>query len=69
MPDAPLSCLACRERLARTRGNCPRCYSRHKKAVAQGKTTWAALEAAGLVLPARPLGDSWRDWSVGKGPK
>jgi hypothetical protein len=64
MPNTPLYCLTCRARLARSRGNCPRCYTRHKKAVARGKTTWAALEAAGLVLPARPQGEGWRHWSL-----
>jgi hypothetical protein len=60
----PVSCLTCRERVARTRGVCPRCYTRHKLAVARGETTWAALEAAGLVLPAQP-GRGWRDWNLG----
>jgi len=57
---APLSCLACRERLAHLRGVCPRCYTRHKNAVARGETTWAALVAAGAVLPARSAGWAWR---------
>ena len=61
---APLSCLACRERLAHLRGVCPRCYTRHKNAVARGETTWAALEAAGLVLPAQPAGCAWRHWHL-----
>jgi len=60
----PLCCLACRERVAHLRGVCPRCYSRHKSAVAGGKTTWAALEAAGQVLPAQPPGKAWRNFTV-----
>ena len=60
----PVGCLACQERVARTRGCCTRCYTRHQKAVAQGKTTWARLEAAGLVLPAQPVGRGWRHWSI-----
>ena len=54
------SCLTCHERLAQLRGVCPRCYKRHTKAVAGGKTTWAALEAAGVILPAQPAGWAWR---------
>ena len=59
-PAAPLSCLACRERLAQLRGVCPRCYKRHFKAVRAGQTTWAALVAAGAVLPAQSAGWAWR---------
>jgi hypothetical protein len=64
MLDAPLSCLTCRERVAYRRGVCPRCYSRHKLAVAGGKATWAALEAAGLVLSAHQHGKVWRYWNL-----
>jgi hypothetical protein len=60
----PLCCLTCRERLAHARGACGRCHSRHKKAVARGQTTWADLEAAGLVRPAAPAGSGWRNWSL-----
>jgi hypothetical protein len=48
--------LVCRERLAHRRGVCPRCYAQHKKAVKADVSTWADLEAAGLVLPARAAG-------------
>ena len=64
----PVGCLACHERVARTCGCCTPCYTRHKKAVAQGKTTWAALVAVGLVLPAQPLGAGWRRWEIRPGP-
>ena len=60
----PVGCLACQERVARTRGCCTRCYSRHKNAVTRGKTTWAALVAAGLALPAQPVGRAWRPWDI-----
>jgi hypothetical protein len=61
---APLVCLSCRERLAHTRGLCERCYGRAGKAVRAGKATWAALEAAGLALPAVPVGAAWRRWPL-----
>jgi hypothetical protein len=51
-PDAPpLGCLTCRQRVATSRGCCERCYGRHRLAVAQGRATWADLEARGLVAP------------------
>jgi hypothetical protein len=53
--------LGSRRRMSRTS---PRCYSRHKNAVAGGKTTWAALEAAGQMLPALPPGKVWRNFTV-----
>jgi hypothetical protein len=55
-PATPLSCLACHERVAHLRGVYTRCDTRHKKAVKSGATTWPALVAAGLALPARPAG-------------
>ena len=58
---APLSCLACRERLALARGLCPACYGRLSKAVRAGQTTWEALAAAGQALPAQQPGKGWRD--------
>jgi hypothetical protein len=58
-PTGPLSCLACRERVPRTRGLCERCHGRARKAIARGETTWAALEARGLALPPEKRGDSW----------
>jgi hypothetical protein len=63
---APLSCLTCRKRVAHLRGVCARCYTRHKNAVAAGKTTWSALVAAGLVLPTQQTGRDWRDWNLGE---
>jgi general stress protein YciG len=36
---------------ARTRGLCTRCYNRCQYQVDVGKTTWQALEAAGLARP------------------
>ena len=68
MDANPVGCLTCHERVARTRGCCTRCHTRHKKAVAQGKTTWAALVAVGLVLPAQPQGAGWRRWEIRPGP-
>jgi hypothetical protein len=56
MPPGPVSCLASRERVAFCRGCCPTCYWRHRAAVDAGKTTRAALVAAGLALPAQPVG-------------
>ncbi len=63
-PAGPLSCLTCRERPAHLRGVCAPCYNRHKKAVREGKTTWAALVAAGRALDARPQGEGWRAWKM-----
>jgi hypothetical protein len=60
---APLSCLTCRQRVVDRRGCCPRCYQRHRLAVADGETTWQALEAAGLVLPPQPKGKVWGNGS------
>ena len=51
---APASCLSCRKREAHTRGVCASCYRRLVKQVSEGKTTWAALEAAGLLAPVKP---------------
>jgi hypothetical protein len=64
MLPAPLSCLSCRECLAHCRGLCEACYNRAGKAVRAGKTTWAALVAAGLALPAVPVGAGWRRWPL-----
>lgn len=38
---------------ATTRGLCASCYSSAAALVKAGKTTWEALEAAGLALPSR----------------
>ena len=62
MPGAPPSCLACRERLPVRRGLCFRCYHRLGCAVRGGAATWAALEASGAALPARPRGQKMRKW-------
>jgi hypothetical protein len=56
----PLSCLTCNQRIARKRGNCYRCYTRHEKDVLAGKTTWAELEQKGLALVLKPRGHAWR---------
>jgi hypothetical protein len=66
-PAAP--CLSCRERVAHCRGLCNRCYTRAGHAVRSGETTWAALVAAGLALPARPAGRGWRHWEINPCPK
>ena len=52
--NASASCLSCRKREAHTRGVCVSCYRRLVKQVGRGKTTWAALEAAGLLAPVKP---------------
>jgi hypothetical protein len=62
--SAPVSCLSCRARLAHCRGLCEACYNRAGKAVRAGKTTWAALVAAGLALPATATGAAWRRWDM-----
>jgi hypothetical protein len=62
MPADPVVCLTCRKRVCVARGVCERCYGRHRLAVRSGKTTWAELEAAGLVLPAQPRGKGLRKW-------
>ena len=67
MDANPVGCLTCHERVARLRGICTRCHTRHRKAVRVGNTTWAALEAAGLVLPAQPVGAGWRHWEIRPG--
>jgi hypothetical protein len=56
----PVVCLTCRKHVAVCRGNCSTCYRRYSSAVRAGQTTWAALEAAGSVLPAAPVGRAWR---------
>lgn len=38
---------------AMSRGICTNCYRTLGRQVKAGKTTWAALEAAGLVLPSK----------------
>jgi hypothetical protein len=53
MPAGSIGCLTCHERVACNRGCCYRCYKRHYACVRDGKTTWAALETAGLALPAK----------------
>ena len=53
MPTESIACLTCHERVASNRGCCYRCYKRHCAHVRAGKITWAALEAAGLALPAK----------------
>ena len=63
-PAAPAFCLTCHERATQMCGVCPGCYRRHRMVVADGKTTWAALEAAGQVLPAQPPGKAWRNFTV-----
>ena len=65
--SGPPPCLTCRERLPHVRGCCPRCYTRNKHEVASGEATWEELQAKGLVLPPRPLGEGWRRWSLGTG--
>jgi hypothetical protein len=35
------------------RGLCFRCYGRWRSEIKRGETSWAALEAAGLALPAQ----------------
>jgi hypothetical protein len=49
-------CLQCPDdakRFATKRGLCDKCYRRSRKAVLEGKTSWAALEQAGQVMPAQ----------------
>ena len=53
MGEEVVGCLTCRQRLARTRGCCPACYTKHLKAVTRGEVSWAQLEQRGLVLPAQ----------------
>jgi hypothetical protein len=55
-----ITCLVCKERAAYLRGNCPRCYTRHREAIRAGKTTWAELEQKGLALAVKPRGHAWR---------
>jgi hypothetical protein len=45
------------------RGLCFRCYRRRRSQVCQGKTTWAALEKAGLALPAQTPAERHRSWA------
>jgi hypothetical protein len=52
-------CLACRERLPRTRGLCDRCHGRARRAVARGETSWAELEVGGQALPPQKMGHAW----------
>jgi hypothetical protein len=52
-PRPPRPVATCRQcdALGGTRGLCDRCYARCLYQVRVGKTTWTALEAAGLALP------------------
>jgi hypothetical protein len=54
MPADLLICLGCHLRTANRRGLCDWCHRRTRRAVAEGKVTWADLERRGLVLPAEP---------------
>ena len=56
-PNKSDRCRTCRKNPAgRTRGVCGGCYLRHRVAMARSATTWAALERAGLTLPAKKRG-------------
>lgn len=47
-------CCTCKiRRLLYRRGCCFRDYNVHTTAVHRGDTTWQALEAAGLIAPAK----------------
>jgi predicted amidophosphoribosyltransferase len=61
-------CLACRERLPQSRGLCPCCLGRARKAIGRGETTWERLQAQGLALPAQPTGRAWRRFTLGGSP-
>ena len=56
----PPSCLSCCERAAQCRGLCVPCSNRLAVSVRHGEITWAALEAAGLALPAKRSGRRFR---------
>jgi hypothetical protein len=63
--DVIQPCVQCPEGAklpARYRGLCLGCYQRSRKHVQAGKTTWRALEQAGLALPPKPptLPGWWR---------
>ena len=49
-----VGCLTCNKHIAVVRGCCVGCVAKHRKAIAKGKTTWAALEVQGLALAAKP---------------
>lgn len=51
MDGHTIACLTCRERIGLWRGLCSSCYKRHARAIKAGRTTWAALEAAGQAKP------------------
>jgi hypothetical protein len=40
-------------REAKSRGQCPRCAVGARKAIRDGKTSWAKLEALGLAIPPK----------------
>lgn len=40
-------------RMRHLRGNCLKCYDRVIRLIRAGETTWEALVAAGLALPAQ----------------
>jgi hypothetical protein len=52
MSAGPMICVRCRLRIGHRRGLCDWCHLRLRRAVAEGKTTWAELERQGLVLSA-----------------
>src|SRR5262245_25861617 len=45
-------CMGCHLHIANRPGLCDWCHRRARRAVAQGKTTWAELQQQGRVLPA-----------------
>ena len=64
MPDESPPCLSCHGRASQCRGLCVPFHNRLAVSLRHGETTWAALEAAGQALPARPTGETWRHWNL-----
>ena len=56
-----LSCLTCKQHIARYRGNCPECYRQHAREVLVGKTTWEELEQKGLITTIKQRGFAWKE--------
>ena len=56
-------CMGCHLQIAHRRGLCDWCHRRTRRAVAEGKTTWAELQQQGRALPAEE-----GDYDTDEGP-
>lgn len=55
MSDLNIGCVNCKERIRRKRGVCPNCYTKFRRLIAKGETSWDELEKQGKALPILPI--------------